>query len=113
MTPERWETIVSSVTGDSYTPMGGTKLVGYGESRLYQSFFDLGGQLILHPTRKEASDREYDINLWKCVPKPNSINFSGDSAQTMEVTFTALADREVQEEINLMSFGDGEQDVRA
>lgn len=113
MTPDRWETVVASVTGDSHTPAGGTKLVGYGESRLYQSFFDLGGQLILHPTRKEASDREFDINLWKCVPKPQSINFSGEEPQTMEVTFTALADREVQEEINLMAFGDGEQDVRA
>jgi len=113
MTPDRWETVVASVTGDKYTPAGGTQLVGYGESRLYDSFFDLGGQLILHPTRKDASDREFDINLWKCVPKPQSINFSGEEPQVMEVTFTALADREVQEEINLMAFGDGEQDVRA
>lgn len=113
MTAERWETIVGSVTGGTYTPGGGTKLVGYGEDRLYASFFDLGGELVLHPTRKDASDRSLNITLWKCAPKPASINFSGEEAQTMEVTFMALADREKQSAINLMAFGDNEQDVRA
>lgn len=112
MTPERWEALVGGVTGDVHTPAGGTKLVGYGESRLYQSFFDLGGQLILHPTRLDASDRSKDITLWKCAPKPASINFSGEEAQVMEVTFTALADRSVEDAINLMAFGDHTQDVR-
>lgn len=113
MTPERWELIVGSVTGDTYTPSGGSQLTGYGESRLYQSFFDLGGELVLHPTRFDASDRSSDITFWKSVPKPVSINFSGEEAQAMEVTFTALADRDVKESINLMAFGDASQDVRA
>jgi hypothetical protein len=112
MTPARWETVVGSVTGDTFTPMGGTQLVGYGESRLYSSFFDLGGELVLHPTRFAASDRSRDITLWKSVPKPASINFSGEEPQVMEVTFTALADRGIEAAINLMAFGDSEQDVR-
>lgn len=111
MTPARWATIVGSVTGDTFTPAGGSELVGYGTSRLYQSFFDLGGQLILHPSRKAVSDRALDINLWKCAPKPASYNFSGEEASIMEVTFTALPDPEVESAISLMSFGDGEQDV--
>lgn len=113
MTPERWETIVGSVTGDTYTPMSGTQLVGYGESRLYQSFFDLGGELVLHPTRLAASDKSKDITFFKCAPKPASINFSGEEPQVMEVEFVALADRGVQTAINLMAFGDSSQDVRA
>jgi len=112
MTAERWETIVGSVTGDTFTPSGGTQLVGYGESRLYQSFFDLGGELVLHPTRFAASDRSRDIVFWKSAPRPETINFSGEEPQTMSVTFTALADRDVEEAINLMAFGDNEQDVR-
>jgi len=111
MTADRWKTIVGSVTGDTFTPGGGTELTGYGESRLYSSFFDLGGQLILHPTRKDASDRSFDITFWKAAPKPSSINFSGEEPQSMEVTFTALADRSVESAISLMAFGDHDQDV--
>jgi hypothetical protein len=111
MTPDRWQALVGSVTGDTFTPGGGSELTGYGESRLYESFFDLGGQLILHPTRKDASDRSYDITFWKSAPKPSSINFSGEEPQVMEITFTALADRGVNSAINLMAFGDHDQDV--
>jgi len=113
MTPANWRTIVGSVVGDVYTPPSGTELVGFGESRLYQSFFDLGGELVLHPSRFAASDRSYDITFWKSVPKPGSINFSGEEAQTMEVTFSALLDSGVQDRINLMAFGDSSQDVSA
>lgn len=113
MTAERWKTIVGSVTGDAYTPSGGTEVVGYGESRLYQSFFDLGGELVLHPTRKAASDKSFDITLFKCAPKPASINFSGEEPQVMEVEFVALADRSIQSAVNLMAFGDSSQDLRA
>jgi len=113
MTPERWETIVGTVTGDTYTPSGGTKLTGFGESRLYSSFFDLGGELVLHPSRFADSDKSYDITLFKSAPKPASINFSGEEQQAMEVTFTALLDSSVAKEIRLMAFGDSSQDVRA
>lgn len=113
VTPERFKTVVGTVTGDTYTPMGGTELTGYGESRLYQSFFDLGGELVLHPTRLPASDRSRDITFWKSAPQPASINFSGEEPQTLEVTFSALPDRNLQEAINQMAFGDSEQDVRA
>ena len=113
MTAERWDIVVGSVTGDSYTPSGGTQLTGYGENRLYSSFFSLGGELVLHPTRLAASDKSKDITLFKCAPKPASINFSGEEPQVMEVEFVALADRSVNDAINLMAFGDSSQDVRA
>lgn len=112
MTAARWETVVGSVTGDTFTPAGGTQLVGFGESRLYDSFVDLGGELVLHPTRKDASDKSFDITVFLSAPKPSSINFSGENPQVMEVTFTALLEKEVQSSINLMAFGDTSQDVR-
>ena len=67
----------------------------------------------MHPSRFEDSDKSYDITFFKSAPKPASINFSGEEAQVMEVTFTALLDSSVQEAINLMAFGDSSQDVRA
>jgi hypothetical protein len=113
MTPARWKTVVGSVSGDAYTPGGGTELVGFGSSRTYSSLFDLGGRLVLHPSRYPASDRSRDITLWKSAPKPGSVNFSGDSPQLMEVTFKGLIDRRIAEQISIMAFGDGEQDVRS
>jgi hypothetical protein len=112
MTPERWETIVGSVTGDTYTPVGGSQVVGFGESRLYQSLFDLGGRLVLHPTRFAASNKSYDITFPLSAPKPSSINFSGEEPQVMEVTFSALLDSDTNEAVNLMVFGDSSQDLR-
>lgn len=112
MTPENWETIVGSVTGDTYTPSGGNQVVGFGESRLYQSLFDLGGRLVMHPTRFDASDKSYDITFPLSAPKPSSINFSGEEPQVMEVTFTALLDSGTNSAINLMVFGDSSQDLR-
>lgn len=112
MTRARWELIVGEVSGDTFTPSGGTKLTGFGESRLYQSLFDLGGELVLHPTNRTSSDKDFDFTFFKSSPKPSSYNFSGEEASVLEVTFTALADKDTQAAINLMAFGDSSQDVR-
>lgn len=112
MTPARWKTVVGSVSGDSFTPVGGTEVVGFGESRVYTSLFDLGGELILKPTRFPDSDRRYNITLFKSAPLPQSINFSGEDPQLMEVEFRGLANRELQTAINILGFGDSTQDLR-
>lgn len=113
MTAARWKSIVGSVAGDAFTPSGGTELVGFGTTRLYSSLLDLGGELVLHPTRKAASDKSFDITFFKSAPKPGSINFSGSEVQAMEVEFNALLDSDIQEAIRLMAFGDTSQDVRS
>lgn len=113
MTAARWESIVGTVAGDVFTPGSGTQVVGFGESRVYQSLFDLGGELVLHPTRLAASDLSKDITFFKSAPLPQSINFSGEEAQVMEVEFRALANRDLQSAINIMAFGDSSQDLRA
>lgn len=108
MTKERWETVVGSVTGDVHTPSGGTRLVGYGESRLYQNLFDLGGKLILRPISKGA-DRSEDVIFWKSAPLPSSISYSGQDIQGMEVSFTAYNDKSKPTEISLFAQGDWDQ----
>ena len=113
MTAERWETIVGSVVGSNLTPSGGTQVTGFGESNLYRSFVDFGGELVLHPSRFDAADNTKNITLPLSVPKPASINFSGEEPQIMEVTFSALLNKDLDTSINLMFFGDNTQDLRA
>lgn len=111
MTKARWETIIGSVTGDVFTPPGGTRLVGQGTSRLYKNLFDLGGKLILHPIRLLATDKTEDITFWKSAPKPASVSYSGQDIQGMEVTFVAYNDSSKPAEISLWSQGDYTQDL--
>ena len=108
MTKERWETVVGSVTGDVHTPSGGTRLVGYGESRLYQNLFDLGGKLILRPISK-GTDKSEDVIFWKSAPLPSSISYSGQDIQGMEVSFVAYNDKSKPSEISLFAQGDWDQ----
>jgi hypothetical protein len=111
MTKDRWETVVGSVTGDVFTPTGGTRLVGYGESRLYQNLFDLGGKLILHPIRLDNSDRSEDVCFFRSAPLPSSVSYSGQDIQGMEVSFVAYNDKSKPEEISLFAQGDWSQEL--
>jgi hypothetical protein len=105
----RYDVLVGEVTGDSVTPVGGTKVTGYGESRLFQSLDDLGGQLILHPIRLDVSDKSSDVVFWKSAPKPESLNFDGTAPQELAVTFTAYLDGAYNKAINLYTRGDWSQ----
>lgn len=111
MTSARWETIVGGVTGDVFTPSGGTRLVGMGESKLFQNLFDLGGKLILHPLSKESSDRSEDVIFWRSSPKPESINYDGLNQQGMSVSFVAYLDRSKPKAINIFAQGDWTQEL--
>ena len=111
MTKERWETIIGGVVGDVYTPAGGTRLVGMGESKLFSNLFDLGGKLILHPLSNAASDRSEDVIFWRSAPKPSSLNYDGTSQQGLSVEFTAYLDRSKPEAINIFAQGDWTQDL--
>jgi hypothetical protein len=103
---ERLETIIGGVAGDKFSPEIGTELVGFGQSRLYQSFANLGGSLILHPIRLPMSDKSYDVVIHKCAPLPNDINYSGSDQQVLNVSFKAYLDPSVDESINLIAWGD-------
>lgn len=109
MTKERWEAVVGGVTGDVHTPSGGTRLVGYGESRLYQNLFDLGGKLILHPIRLPNTDRTEDVVFWRSAPLPSSIAYSGQDISGMEISFVAYNDKSKPSEISLFAQGDWDQ----
>lgn len=110
VTKDRFDLLVGEVTGDSVTPGGGTKVVGFGESRLFQSLLDLGGQLIVHPIRLPSTDYSADVVFWKSAPKPSSLNFDGTAPQQLSVEFVAYLDSGIDTAINLFAKGDWTQD---
>lgn len=109
ITKARFDTLIGEVTGDSVTPSGGTKVAGFGESRLFQALDELGGQLILHPIRLADSDKSADVIFWRSAPKIDALNFDGSAPQEMSVTFTAYLDRSYNTSINLFAKGDWTQ----
>lgn len=111
MTPEKWALIVGKGAGDSYTPSGGTEVVGFGESKNYQSYFKLGGQLTLSPI--DTPDGSEDLNFWITLPNIESYNYSGTEVSNAPMSFEALVDPSKRSEINIFAYGDGTQDLRA
>lgn len=107
---DKWEQVVGSVTGDTFTPAGGTKVVGYGESRNYSSLLDLGGKLILKPI--DRPDGSEDLLFHKTAPIPASITFSGTDQLGMEVSFNAYVDSSKDSSVNIFACGDVTQDFR-
>jgi len=103
---ERLATIIGGVAGDKFSPEVGTELVGFGQSKLYQSLANLGGTLILHPIRLPMSDKSFDVVIHKCAPLPNDINYSGSDQQVLNVTFKAYLDSSVDQKVNLIAWGD-------
>lgn len=113
MTVAKWKLLVGEGLGGAFTPAAGTEVVGYGDASVFKSFFDLGGELVMHPSRLAASDRTRDITIPLCVPNPESINFTSTETQKMEVTFEGLLDASKNSNINMFVFGDSSQDLRA
>lgn len=109
VTKERFDTLVGEVTGDSVTPVSGTKVSGFGESRLFQALDELGGQLILHPIRLADSDKSSDVIFWSSAPLAETLNFDGTAPQALAVTFKAYLDRGQNTAINLFAKGDWTQ----
>ena len=112
MTAETWANIVGSGLGSNYTAPGSEELTGYGLASINKSFFDIAGELVLHPVRLDASDRSRDVTFHKTVCNPESINFSSTEQQAMACTFTALPDETKDSKINLFTFGDSKADMR-
>lgn len=109
VTKEKFDVLVGEVTGDSVTPASGTKVTGFGESRLFQALDSLGGQLILHPIRLPLADKSADVVFHRSAPKVDSLNFDGTAPQEMATTFTAYLDQSFNTAINLFAKGDWTQ----
>ncbi len=109
LSKERLETLIAGAVGGTFTPVAGTKLIGGGSSKLFQSLKALGGKLILHPIRLPSTDRSRDFVFWISAPKPETINYSGTETQQLNCTFTAYVDETKPSDVNLYAIGDWKQ----
>lgn len=100
---------IIQVGGSSYTPGGGTEVVGFGRAKSFTNVIGDAGRLILHPTRKAASDLTEDICVWKAYPNLSEITFSGESEKLVNVEFTAYQDEFVVDEVSKYVYGDWNQ----
>jgi hypothetical protein len=105
MTQARWESLIGNVSG-GIVEASGSKLVGYGTGKLFQSKFQYAGMLVLHPIALPNSDRSSDYVIHKTSPDMSSINFSGSELQGAEMVFNAYRDTSVNSAIDLFSKGD-------
>lgn len=111
VTEERWKQIVGNISGDSYTPAGGTEVTGLGGSKRFKNMKQYARELVLKPSN--SSDNLRNIHIWRAFPNLESINFSGTELQKMELSFNAYQDSGRRSEVSLFAFGDGVQDLTA
>lgn len=109
---DRLRRLIADGFGDSYTPSGGTELIGYGTSKIGTNALELSGRLRLHPIRM-GDDRTEDVNFWKTVPDLTEANYSGTEKKVLATSWTAYRDEFKPEEINIVAIGDGSQDLTA
>jgi len=105
---ERIKELIGEGVGQTYTPGGGSELIGVGSSSLGKSGFDIGGELRLVPTNDPSRTWVFPL----AVAKLASISFSAVEKQVLTMTFSVLLDRKVRPEINFAYCGVADQNIR-
>lgn len=95
--------------GGAFTPSGGTELFGWGSLKQGLSTITDAARLIMHPVALDTSDKTRDLCFWKSYPLINTLVFSGENPETMEIEFKCYLDEERPTGINLFAFGDHTQ----
>jgi len=109
MSSQNWSTIVGTTVGGEHTPSAGTKLTGLGSASIFKTLSSVANPLILKPVG--AADNTRNIAFHKAYPIPESVSYSGTDLSVMSVTFRAIIDSAVDEDIDIMSFGDNTQSL--
>lgn len=104
---------IFKAAGGTYTPSGGTELVGWGTNRQGSNTIVQARRLVLHPVRLASADYSEDLCFWKAYPMPESVVFSGENPKVMNITFKMYLDENQDEAIKLFSFGDWTQELPA
>lgn len=102
----KYKEIFVASSGGATTPGGGTELFGWGSSRLGDNAFVEARRLVLHPVRLASGDNSEDVCFWKTHVMPGTLTFSGESPQTLSLSFKAFLDRDKADEVELFCIGD-------
>ena len=106
---DKLKQIFSKHAGGSHTPSGGTELYGWGTSRIGTNTIVQARRLIFHPERLADADYSEDLCFWKAYLMPESLIFSGENEEIVNVTFKIYKDEDRPEAINYFAFGDHTQ----
>lgn len=93
----------------SFTPTGtdGAEMFGYGVVQVGQQIPTQ--QMRFHPVAKVDSDKSEDVYFWKTELMLDTLTYSGESIQTIPVSFSVYPDETKNKEIQFFAVGDGSQ----
>jgi hypothetical protein len=97
-----------SIYGGSFTPGGGTQVFGAGSIVLGRNILSEAARLVLRPVN--AVDNTTDVVIMLCIPVPESLSFSGENPQVLNVTWKGFIDTSANSKFNALAFGDVFQD---
>ncbi len=95
--------------GGTFTPGGGTELFGWGDNKQGVNTLQNSRRLVFHPVSNDASDHSDDLTFWLAYPNPDSIVFSGENFNVLNVSFTTFLDLSKPTGIRRFGFGDSTQ----
>jgi hypothetical protein len=106
---EKYKELLLGTAGSTYTPGGGTEVMGWGTASLGQNVFIKARRLVLHPVALDTSDKTRDICFWKAYALPESLVISGENPKTLGLKFKVYRDDVKPAGINQFILGDWSQ----
>jgi len=103
---DKFKQIFASTAGGKFTPVAGTEVFGWGDSKQGLNALVQARRLNLNPVANGAADHSRDLTFWKAYPKPDTIVFSGENPQTLSMTFSMYLDDAKDSRIKMFCFGD-------
>jgi len=95
--------------GGEFTPVAGTELFGWGDNKQGSNVIKNSRRLVFHPVAKDSSDKSEDLTFWYAYPNPDSIVYSGENFNLLNVTFTTFLDLSKPRALRRFAFGDSSQ----
>lgn len=95
--------------GGTFTPAAGTELFGWGDNKQGSNVVQNSRRLVFHPVLKDAADKSEDLTFWLAYPNPDSIVYSGENFNLLNVTFTTFLDLSKPRALRRLAFGDSSQ----
>ena len=91
-------------SGQSFTPAGGVAVQAIGTVKIGASQFTDAVLLTLHPVG--AGDNLRDHTFFKAYPTVNSITFSGETPELVDITFAIFREEANDTQADIYVFGD-------
>lgn len=85
---------------------GSVDIIGWGNSKDFTHVLSQAAKLTLHPIGVSSSDKTKDIAAWLAYPMVETLTYSGENPNTIQVTFKIFPDMTKADEFRLFVIGD-------